>query len=99
MILLGIFGADATALGAKLSTWIIIISVIIIVWIFGSAARWWRGWDSITRFMSQDAVALVVILLIFGVVIAFITGGEKEADTTSSLRNAGEALKDVFTKR
>lgn len=99
MILLGIFGADATVLGQKMGGWIALISVALIVIIFGSAAGWWGGWAWFNDLISSDAVALVIILLVFGIVIAFITGGEKESEAASSFKKIGESLESVFSKK
>ncbi len=99
MILLGIFGADATLFGAKLGGWITMVSVILIVWIFGASAGWWGTWAWFNRFFGSDAVALIIILLVFGIVIAFITSGERDTEAESALKRIGEGLDTVFTKK
>ena len=75
LILIGLFGGG-TNWGSQFSGWVAVISFIIILAIFGAAAGWWTGWNWLTNFFGEDAVALVVILLVFGLIIAFVTGGE-----------------------
>lgn len=99
LILLGIFGADATAFGMRLGGWIAIISIALIVIIFGGAAGWWGNWGWFSNFFGSDAVALIIILLVFGIIIAFITAGEKDTEAERGLRNIGKSLESVFTKK
>ena len=99
LILMGIFGADATVLGQKLSGWIAIISVVLIVIIFGGSAGWWGDWSWFNQFFGSDAVALIIILLVFGIIIAFITGGEKNSEAEHGLKNIGKSLESVFSRK
>ena len=46
MVLLGIFGGEAELVGMKLGNWVAVISLIIIIWIFGAAAGWWGSVNS-----------------------------------------------------
>jgi len=98
LILLGIFGADATVFGQKLNIWIIILSALTIFFIFGAAADWWNGWTWISDFLGEDAVALVIILLVFGIVISFITGGEKETEKVGAMSRVGRDLGEIFKR-
>ncbi len=97
LILLGIFGSDATAFGKRLGGWITILATAIILIIFGAAAGWWTSWDWFEDTFGQDVISLVVILLIFGIIISFITGGEK--DESKPKRDIGRGMADVFEKK
>ena len=81
LILIGVFGQDFVFLGASMPGWIAIISMIIVLVIFGGAAGWWQPslQQSLENIFGSDALAIVVMLLVFGIIIAFITGeGRKE---------------------
>ena len=88
LILVGLFGV-APGWSGPLTTWIMISAVAAVVIIFGSAVGWWSGWNWFTDLFGQDAVSLVVILLVFGIIIAFITGGGK---------TQGDKVEGIFSK-
>jgi len=76
LLLIGLLGGRATWMGGSLSGWVAIISIIIILYIFGNAAGWWGGgfWPDWLSFMNDDeTIALIIIILVFGIVIWFIT--------------------------
>ncbi len=77
LVLIGVFGGSPGGKKSSLGGWIAFASFIIIIVIFGSAAGWWGGWDQIRNFFGDDAVALIVMLLVFGIIIAFILSDKK----------------------
>ena len=95
LLLVGIFGGDATMFGIAAPNWIGFISIIIIVYIFGGAAGWWGGYGSLTSNFSSDAIAIVIMLLVFGIIISFITGSGQEEDL-STLKRIGIDFPKVF---
>ncbi|MBU0614785.1 MAG: hypothetical protein KJ601_01725 [Nanoarchaeota archaeon] len=79
LVLIGIFGGEAHIFGLAAPNWIAIISILTIVFIFGGAAGWWGGYGWFEGFFGSDAVAIIIMLLVFGVIISFVTGeGTKE---------------------
>ncbi len=53
----------------------IIISIVIVVYIFGSSAGW--GWNmppALQFLNNHDTQALIITLLVFGVIVSWITG-------------------------
>ena len=83
MILIGVFAHDRILLGLTAPGWIGLFSIIAILLIFGSAAGWWSGGfvNSLENTFGEDILAIVIMILIFGIIIAFVTGGgqrEKE---------------------
>ncbi|RMF05576.1 hypothetical protein D6764_04350 [Candidatus Woesearchaeota archaeon] len=96
LILIGLFGGEATWLGNRISGWIALISFLIIIYIFGASAGWWGDWVWWNNFLSEDAVAIIVITLVFGVLVWFITSEPKEKseeDKGKFLRDIGEHFK------
>jgi len=79
LLMIGVFGGGVDISKSKnLSTFAIIFAIAGTVYIFGSAADWWvlPGWMSFM--MDSDTQALVIILLVFGALIAFITSENKK---------------------
>ncbi len=75
LIMLGIFGFEFAG-GGYVSSGIFILAIVVIGAIFGNAAGWFRlpGWLS---FINEPATrSLIIIVLIFGIIIAFITREE-----------------------
>jgi hypothetical protein len=94
MILIGVFAHDKVFLGLTMPGWIAFFSVVAIIFIFGAAAGWWQGGvaNALEEFFGEDAVAVVIMILVFGIIIAFITGpGEKKEGAWQRLGfNIGE---------
>ncbi len=100
LMLIGLFAHEKVFLGLTMPGWIGFISVIIILVIFGGAAGWWdsgfNGW--LGDFFGEDAIALVIIILVFGIIIAFITGDSKKEEKLSSLQRMGIDFGKLFGK-
>jgi len=78
LLIIGIMGRRFELGDSSLSGWIAMGAFAIVVYIFGSAANWWSmpGWLSVMN--NQDLMALVVVILVFSIVIYFITKDETE---------------------
>jgi hypothetical protein len=76
-LLLGIWGDKN--LGSGPSGMIVVLAVVAIVWIFGAAANWWQGWDWFTTFFGEDTVSLIIIILVFGIIVWFITKSDEKS--------------------
>ncbi|HLD42535.1 MAG TPA: hypothetical protein VJB08_00935 [Candidatus Nanoarchaeia archaeon] len=77
LLLIGIFGAQAgwtNYFGGS----IVVLAIIAVIWIFGAAADWWQGWNWFTNFFGAEATAIIIILIVFALIIAFITGEENK---------------------
>ena len=98
LVLIGIFGKEAVILGMALPGWITFISFFIIIFIFGNAAGWWGGqWGNwMEDFFGQDAIAIIIMLLVFGIIIAFITGESGERKERAGVGRMLDGLKDAF---
>lgn len=85
LIMFGLFGWKQT--DAKIPWIFFLFAIIVVVYFFGAAANWWSGWSSLTDFFGEDAVALVIIILVFALIIWFITFDPKKAATGKSVFN------------
>ncbi|MBR9690061.1 hypothetical protein GOV08_00060 [Candidatus Woesearchaeota archaeon] len=95
LIMAGVFGHNINLAGASLGGWITIIGIFGVVAIFGSAAGWnMFGWIRI----NEDVRNLVVIILVFGVIIGFITR-ETPGDKAEGMFNKlGDSVKSLLGK-
>jgi hypothetical protein len=99
LILIGVFAHDRVMLGLTAPGWIALFSVVTIVFIFGGSAGWWsQGFMSWAEGMfGEDVIAIVVMILIFGIIIAFVTGGEGKE--VGALKKVGINLGELFGKK
>ena len=97
MVLIGVFAHDRILLGLSAPGWIGLFSVIAIVVIFGGAAGWWTtGFvDWLENNFGKDILAIVIMILVFGIIIAFVTGGE-ERGKVGALERIGLNLPQLF---
>lgn len=101
MILIGVFAHDRVMLGVSAPGWIGLFSVLALVFIFGSAAGWWTGGlvDWLERIFGSDIIAVLIMILVFGIIIAFVTGGGGEAEKGGLLKQAGLNIGELFGKK
>ncbi len=96
LVLIGLLGGEATWIGGSLSGWMAVIAFVAILWVFGSAAGWWRGASWFQRFFGADAVAIIVMLLVFAMIVWWVTRdtGEKGKEMTGTIfKNLGDMFK------
>lgn len=99
LVLIGVFGQEQVFLGMTMPGWVTLISVIVILTIFGSAAGWWQPGitQSIQNFFGADALSIVIMILVFGIIIAYITSEPKEGPS-QGLKKVGIDLDKLFKK-
>jgi hypothetical protein len=97
LILIGLLGGEASWMGGTLSGWIAIIAAALVFIIFGRAAGWFaRGtWPRWLWWLDDSQTqALIIVILVFGVIIWFITKGErKEGPRFKFLSDIGDFFK------
>ncbi|MBW2983879.1 hypothetical protein KY361_02090 [Candidatus Woesearchaeota archaeon] len=98
LVLIGIFGQEKVFLGMTAPGWITFISILLIIGIFGNAAGWWASgltpW--LERNFGSDAIAIIIMLLVFGVIIAWITGGEGKREELGAWKRMGVDWSRLF---
>ena len=96
LILVGIVGGERNWMGGSLSGWIAIAAFIAILYIFGAAAGWWTGWDWFHRFFGAEAVAIVIMLLVFAIIVWWITKGGETGDKAAAGGRFIKSFQDFF---
>lgn len=101
LILIGVFGQEYVFLGVTMPGWITIISLIIIVLIFGGSAGWWDAGfgQTLEDFFGTEGVAIFIMLIFAGIVIAWITSDSKEREERTILNRLGMDFSKLFGKK
>lgn len=101
LLMIGVFGQDYVFLGVTMPGWITLASLIIIVLIFGGAAGWWDSGFGTTleNFFGTEGVAIFIMLLVFGIIIAWITSDSKEREERTILNRLGMDFSKLFGKK
>ena len=100
LVLLGVFGQDVVMLGLTMPGWITLVSLIVIILIFGGAAGWWdnRFGNTLENFFGTEGVAVFIMFIVFGLIIAWITSDSKEKEDMGIMRRMGMDFSKLFGK-
>ena len=100
LILIGVFAHDRIMLGLTAPGWIGLFSVLAIVYIFGSAGGWWNGGvlNWLEGIFGSDVVAVLIMILVFGIIIAFVTGGGEHDKKAGAMERLGINIGELFGK-
>ncbi len=89
LIILGAFGAKYDIAGVSMGGIVSIIAAIIIVYIFGAAADWgWKIPQALSFLEDSETMTILIVLLIFGILIHYITKEENEEDEKTTKERA-----------
>ncbi|MBW2970838.1 hypothetical protein KY320_01610 [Candidatus Woesearchaeota archaeon] len=93
LIMIGVFGVNVNVAGTSLGGIVTLLAIIIIGVVFANSAGWFNmRMPSWLGFLNDpDTQALIVVLLMFGVIVAFVTGGGDSGE-----KNAGKGLTHFF---
>ncbi len=98
LVLIGVFGGQSKWVGGSLSGWIAIIAFGIVVYIFGAAAGWWDNLPHRWGWWGDEASTFVIVILVFAIVIWYITKEPSEADKAGAFSKAIEGFGNMFKK-
>lgn len=87
LLLMGVFGVEVASV---VGGWVAIFAIIAVVWIFGAAADWWGDWDWFRVTFGEDALAIAVVILVFALLIWWITAPEKKTPGENILHKWGK---------
>ncbi|MCF7862287.1 hypothetical protein K9M79_08685 [Candidatus Woesearchaeota archaeon] len=100
LIMVGVFGHRLHFAGTSLATWLVIFSILVIGYIFTNAAGWWGQAGEWPRWLdwlsNPETQALVIVLLIFGIIVGFITSDDSDDSGKNGLMSAFEKFGDVL---
>ncbi|MBS3139096.1 hypothetical protein J4207_05310 [Candidatus Woesearchaeota archaeon] len=82
LLLLGMWGMD---MGKGAPTFAIIVIVGVLFYVFGATVNWWQLPSDVIYWWDSDLTILLVVILVFGAIIFFITSDEKST-----------GMKDIF---
>lgn len=101
LILIGVFGQEYVFLGVSMPGWITLISLIVVVLIFGGSAGWWDSGfgQTLENFFGTEGVAVFIMLVVFGLIIAWITSDSKEKEDRTILNRLGMDFSKLFGKK
>lgn len=101
LVLIGAFGQDYVFLGVTMPGWITAFSLVVIIIIFGGSAGWWSGQfgNNLERIFGTEAIAVAIMLLVFGIVIAWITSESKEKEDRALMNRLGVDFSKLFGKK
>ncbi len=97
LLLIGIFGKNLDIAGTSLAGWVAIGAFLAVALIFASAAGW-LGEFGLPAFLEDpDTQALIVMILVFGIIIMFITSERDGPSVTGGfgkfIDNIGRSIK------
>lgn len=91
LVLIGIFGAETSWWGGLVSGVVVIGALVSVVYIFGNAIGWFNIMPS---WLSDPSTqALVVIVLVFGLIVWFVTAEPGKPGVGGLLEKIGNAFK------
>ncbi len=95
LLLLGIFG---TGFAAAAKPFIATIAVIFVAYIFGASLNLWNGPYDTFSWWTTETTELLIIILVFGFIVWFITKEPGESTGTKLVKGAWDGFKDLFEK-
>lgn len=97
LLLLGIFGWSVGGEQTSIQGWIAFLAFLLVVYIFGAAANLWHLPNRFSFLADPNTQALIIVLLIFGLVVWFITN-EEESAGEGAMRSLGKTVAELFKK-
>jgi hypothetical protein len=96
LLLMGIFGADFAASASPL---IALAAIVFVVYIFGSALNLWAAPYDVFYWWSAEVTELMIIILVFGLIVWFITKEPGTGKGVDALKDLGKGLGKLVEKK
>jgi Na+(H+)/acetate symporter ActP len=98
LLVIGVWGKPLNIAGSSLGGWVVIISAIVVVYIFGAEANWF-SMPSWLDFLEDPATqATIIVVLVFAIIIWFVTKedskSKEDKEKDSFAKGIGKMLKD-----
>lgn len=94
LLLIGLFGGEAKWMGGSLSGGVALVAFGIIIYFFGGAAGWWKNIS--INWWGQDTITLVIVILVFAIVIWYVTKEDTPADSASRFGSVLDEFGKMF---
>lgn len=92
LLIMGVFGGDVNIAGSSLAGWAVLFSIIATIVIFANAANWLQLPIWLNFLEDPETQALIIVILVFALIIWFITKEDKPKEGPSILESLGKAL-------
>ncbi len=93
LLLMGIFGTDFSKTAAPI---IALVAIGFVAYIFGAALNFWTGPSDAFSWWSPDVTELVIVILVFGLIVWFIT---REPGSKTPGAGIMEGIAKLFEKK
>ncbi len=94
LILMGIFG---TGFAAAATPIIALVALGFVIYIFGSSLHLWNGPYDAFSWWTPDVTELMIVLLIFGLIIWFITREPTSEKSVDTMGKVWKGISSLFT--
>ncbi len=95
LLLLGIFSTTFSEVAAPI---IAIVAIIFVIYIFGSALNVWTGPSDVFGWWTDETTEILLIILVFGVLVWFITRDDKSSKISDGIKGAWKGVSSLFQK-
>ncbi len=96
LLLMGVFSTDFTTAAAPI---IAILAIVFVAYIFGSSLNIWTGPSDVFYWWTPETTELIIILLVFGLIVWWITKEPNTPGPMGGLKNVWEGVSKLFEKR
>lgn len=93
LLLLGVFGTGFAQAGLTI---VALVAVAFVIYIFGAALNIWRGPYDVFSWWSADTTELLIIILVFGLIVYFITKDPNAGTGAGAVKKLWEGAKSLF---
>lgn len=96
MLLMGIFG---TSFARAASPIIAAASLVFVLYIFGASLNFWTGPYDLFSWWSSETTELLIIILVFGLVVWFVTKEPSKGKGVDTVKNIWKGLESLVDKK
>ena len=99
LLIIGVFGNEVEIAKTPLAGWVVILAIIAVLLIFGEAVGWFTMPYWLGFLINPELQALIVMILVFGIIIWFITKEDKDKDKDKDRKSFIEGLGGIIKEK